>query len=966
MSFCTFSPHGAYFLVFCSAILFSASKPMAYAACANEFQQDCDDGDIGGVHHVVRRSAGASSTKSRSLQVVFLPVVQNVTYYNTGEQITFQLNLTHNQSLSSDLTKNLKVVLWSQFLTPNSSLQTPAGIVKNVDSNATSISFDIDSLLAADTVSISFQGTVTAGIYPLANLYFTALINGQNISGSNYHYGPVPSQPTQYAVFPKVSFNRNSYSDLWVGNVTGYTMTITMPKLNFSLLVEITTNINDFSFMEVHNVQVTNVGKDINFNPSPYANVSYDSGEEVPFNDRAVLDFGNLTISGNDESTRKIVIEFNVTIKDNPQLANATKHWVGAGMRSGYQMLWVGQEALYVYKSEPSLTANFTTPNMTAMKKYLVGDRLIVNWMVSHTSNTSYESAKNVRITFYSNTLKILHGTYNTPSNSGNNLILNNNTEFHSGEINVPTLAQGEKINGSLALEVSNKISPLEDLDIFLQLRYQNTEGQEKLNTTHKPSPPYVAGVPGFSLRANASSNLIRIGERAKFYFDILMRRMVSTLKVEVILPVHETSIMSLTYLKVLSVGTNIANHTNLKAASVELNSTVGDPKLYDRATIDFGLVQNSAGDSDSQDNKIMLEFEIIVNDHANVTNGSKHWVGVGVRGGKRMMWIGDVALIADVPDNRRPVLQVLANCYNPVTQKSCNDDASLARSSKVYFNGTVTHDEASQRYADKVNVFWMIPPYVKFSRLDQDPANMKCHDTPQGPKCSLNEKLHFLDRMSFSVEGCLDPNGIMPQGETYAVSPIQLSYSPYSMSAVYAAPLVPVSVKFNSAQQGGGAPNEGSSDLQEVYSKGFLLDATNNVVYICQKSSKRVKSSCFSTSDRGSSWTAMDQQVCYIIGQDGSHLYGIACNNRAYMCQKYPKGAWYGIEKEVWETAKTNFGNISSDLVTIEDSYSHSGDPQSDRIKGSPIQWGANAEGVHVKTANTWKLIAKWKCCDN
>lgn len=55
-------------------------------------------------------------------------------------------------------------------------------------------------------------------------------------------------------------------------------------------------------------------------------------------------------ISGNDESTRKIVIEFNVTIKDNPQLANATKHWVGAGMRSGYQMLWVGQEALYVYK----------------------------------------------------------------------------------------------------------------------------------------------------------------------------------------------------------------------------------------------------------------------------------------------------------------------------------------------------------------------------------------------------------------------------------------------------------------------------------------------------------------------------------------------------------------------------------------------------------------------------------------
>ena len=113
---------------------------------------------------------------------------------------------------------------------------------------------------------------------------------------------------------------------------------------------------------------------------------------------------------------------------------------------------------LFFHKqSEPSLTANFTTPNMTAMKKYLVGDRLIVNWMVSHTSNTSYESAKNVRITFYSNTLKILHGTYNTPSNSGNNLILNNNTEFHSGEINVPTLAQGRWKISEVAKYLSNR-----------------------------------------------------------------------------------------------------------------------------------------------------------------------------------------------------------------------------------------------------------------------------------------------------------------------------------------------------------------------------------------------------------------------------------------------------------------------------------------------------------------------------
>lgn len=91
-----------------------------------------------------------------------------------------------------------------------------------------------------------------------------------------------------------------------------------------------------------------------------------------------------------------------------------------------------------------------------------------------------------------------------------------------------------ETISGDLVLRVSGNISPLEPLDIFLQLKYQNSKGDEKLNTTHKPSPPYVAGVPGFSLRLNESTNQIRIGGRAKFYFSILMRRIVSTLKVEV------------------------------------------------------------------------------------------------------------------------------------------------------------------------------------------------------------------------------------------------------------------------------------------------------------------------------------------------------------------------------------------------------------------------------------------------
>lgn len=74
-----------------------------------------------------------------------------------------------------------------------------------------------------------------------------------------------------------------------------------------------------------------------------------------------------------------------------------------------------------------------------------------------------------------------------------------------------------------------------------------------------------------------------------------------------------------------------------------------------------------------------------------------------------------------------------------------------------------------------------------------------------------FDKSMHFLDQFSFSVEGTLDPDGLMPAGENYAVSPIQLSYSPVSMSAVYGAPPVPVSLKFKS-------PGKEENGLQQLY----------------------------------------------------------------------------------------------------------------------------------------------------
>ena len=141
-------------------------------------------------------------------------MVQNVTYYNIGDRITFRLNLTHNQSVAADTTKNLKVVLSSQFLTPvENSLQAQIGSVSGQAYNSTAISFDIATLGVSDVVSVTLEASVTASIHPLANLYFNVLVWGKD-SGltTDYYYGPVSSQPTLYAVFPTVSLTRTSYS----------------------------------------------------------------------------------------------------------------------------------------------------------------------------------------------------------------------------------------------------------------------------------------------------------------------------------------------------------------------------------------------------------------------------------------------------------------------------------------------------------------------------------------------------------------------------------------------------------------------------------------------------------------------------------------------------------------------------------------------------------------------------------
>ena len=149
------------------------------------------------------------SKRSQSLKVDFIPLVHNVTYYNTGDKISFRFNLTHNQSVTVDMTQQIKVELSSQFLSPvGNSLNASSRAVSNVSYNASAVSFYIANLTQADVVSVTFDAIVKDSIQPLANLYFTALVRGKDSNDTDWYSGPVSSQPTQYAVFPTVVLKR--------------------------------------------------------------------------------------------------------------------------------------------------------------------------------------------------------------------------------------------------------------------------------------------------------------------------------------------------------------------------------------------------------------------------------------------------------------------------------------------------------------------------------------------------------------------------------------------------------------------------------------------------------------------------------------------------------------------------------------------------------------------------------------
>lgn len=88
---------------------------------------------------------------------------------------------------------------------------------------------------------------------------------------------------------------------------------------------------------------------------------------------------------------------------------------------------------------------------------------------------------------------------------------------------------------------------------------------------------------------------------------------------------------------------------------------------INNAAVYDLGIGNDSQSFSGNlTKNIITVKFDVILLDNANVTNASVHWVGAGLVGKPKMIWVGQIMMTAIVPIDSRPWLQMNTSIIPP------------------------------------------------------------------------------------------------------------------------------------------------------------------------------------------------------------------------------------------------------------------------------------------------------------
>lgn len=107
----------------------------------------------------------------------------------------------------------------------------------------------------------------------------------------------------------------------------------------------------------------------------------------------------------------------------------------------------------------------------------------------------------------------------------------------------------------------------------------------------------------------------------------------------------QEAPIAAISQFQVESIGSNIEVDNPLAVGVYR--KTTDEKRLVDQAVLDLGHGKNTDSTKVNEiDNTIKIKFTAYINDHANVTQGASFWIGAGVIGRPKMVWVGQFKII--------------------------------------------------------------------------------------------------------------------------------------------------------------------------------------------------------------------------------------------------------------------------------------------------------------------------------
>eukprot|EP00111_Clytia_hemisphaerica_P018515 TCONS_00054793-protein len=873
---------------------------------------------------------------SHQVVVSASPFLTNSYYFDRNELITFKIRMAYNGSTGTSYTA-VKVLITSDWIDLTKTTPVPDQFDSQKQAGD-GIELTVNTLAANEVKIANVSGIVKPGIGPLSRLELKMSVSG-NQDINNFAGTEFVSSPTVFGVFPDVNVTGLSSGQATVHSDVSMEMSMILPALNYSLLVELTTNIEDLIFMKIKSATVSHKGSAIGSNLASPVQKDYSSqmNNEI---DRLTIDFGNITV-GDDttpDADRTITITYDVEINDHELLENGTTRYFGAGIQAGNSVLWVDQTSFVVEKDEPALTFEVTCDQATNGTRLFIGDEVVFNVKIEHNTNTSSQTANAVTVSLLTELL-----TDDGVANAYSKNVAGSNATYMTFDVGDIGLGSVKEFQLKFKVVNTDDVSPLLEIAATMYLNYKNANANPK-RTMKQEITGLMTGTPTINYYiAEPNGTTVAPGQKMDFMIEILMVRMRSPIQVELVMPkTEDRPIASITEFGVESVGSNLNVATN--SPSPTDRQTTSDKSLTDQSVINLGQTSNKGSTTDDVDaNKIKIKFTAYFNDHSNVTEGAAFWIGAGVIARPKMVWVGQVKLTTTLKTPSVPYPEV---------------NMTVGDTDEFVVDVSVGHDkELSQAVAYNVSFEYYLPPFIAY---ESDASSSTGISKVLGQRFKIDKEMfYFNDAFTHAINVKLDRPKSPKTGTVEFAIPVRVSFqnrdgewkeyfraAKRTMEVLPRTPTIPKS----------------SRAKAHYYGRGFYLNPDNGDFYVCMNQHVATAiPACYQYHPTSELFRPMDHRIGCMLGKSSTdqEFYALARNQITVLKLDGAKNKWkYIPDKAIPDMASFSFQNTEdANKIGVE-----ANPPSNLEGDHNNIKWQATGDGLWRKSGgDAWVKKADW-----